>query len=292
MILLTSKKLRILKSILLPTDFSNNSINAINYAMELLKDEVCEFYVINIQKTSSFVSDDLMSMTSSATIYHTLIDIAKKSIKNIINDIKETYNNDLHTFYSIVDYDAIVDGINQACISKNIDLIIMGTKGASGAEKVLFGSNTARVMQRCSTPVLAIPDGCKFKGADKIVLTSNYEIRYNKEDLQSLYDISSMYDSGIDIIHVTSHEDLTTNQEDNKAFLDTYFNNLKHEFINLDQTDIFKAIQDYIKEHDIKILAMTSRHHSFLERLFTRHLVEAFAFNIDIPFLVMENTNQ
>jgi len=37
---------------------------------------------------------------------------------------------------------------------------------------------------------------------------------------------------------------------------------------------------------------MTSRHHSFLERLFARHLVETFAFNIDIPFLVMENKNQ
>lgn len=283
---------RILKSILLPTDFSNNSINAINYAVELLKDEVCEFYVINIQKASSFVSDDLMTMTSSATIYHTLIDIAKKSIKNIIEDVKETYNNKLHQFYSIVDYDNFVDGINQACESRNIDLIIMGTKGASGAEKVLFGSNTARVMQRCNTPVLAIPDGCQFNGVDKIAFTSNYLIEYSKEDLQALYDISSLYKSSIDIIHVTNNGDLTSGQENNKAFLDAYFSNLKHEFIDLEKTDIFKAIQDYIKEKNIKILAMTSRHHSFLERLFTRHLVEAFAFNIDIPFLVMENSNQ
>ncbi|TJY35808.1 universal stress protein [Pontimicrobium aquaticum] len=283
---------RILKSILLPTDFSNNSINAINYAVELLKDEVCEFYVINIQKASSFVSDDLMTMTSSATIYHTLIDIAKKSIKNIIDDVKETYNNNLHQFYSIVDYDNFVDGINQACESRNIDLIIMGTKGASGAEKVLFGSNTARVMQRCNTPVLAIPDGCKFKGVDKIAFTSNYLIKYSNKDLKSLYDISSLYKSSIDIIHVTNNGDLTSSQENNRAFLDAYFSNLKHEFIDLEKADIFKAIQDYIKEKNIKILAMTSRHHSFLERLFTRHLVEAFAFNIDIPFLVMENSNQ
>ncbi|WP_169301400.1 universal stress protein [Pontimicrobium aquaticum] len=281
-----------MKSILLPTDFSNNSINAINYAVELLKDEVCEFYVINIQKASSFVSDDLMTMTSSATIYHTLIDIAKKSIKNIIDDVKETYNNNLHQFYSIVDYDNFVDGINQACESRNIDLIIMGTKGASGAEKVLFGSNTARVMQRCNTPVLAIPDGCKFKGVDKIAFTSNYLIKYSNKDLKSLYDISSLYKSSIDIIHVTNNGDLTSSQENNRAFLDAYFSNLKHEFIDLEKADIFKAIQDYIKEKNIKILAMTSRHHSFLERLFTRHLVEAFAFNIDIPFLVMENSNQ
>ncbi|MCK0109426.1 universal stress protein [Flavobacteriaceae bacterium S0825] len=280
-----------MKLILLPTDFSKNSINAINYAVELFKNEACEFYVINIQKASSFVSDDLMTMTSSATVYHTLIDVAKKSIKNVIKDLKETYNNDLHKFYSIVDYDNFVDGINQACDTRGIDLIIMGTKGASGAEKVLFGSNTARVMQRCSTPVLAIPDGCKFKGLDKIAFTSNFSIRYISEDLKSLFDISKLYNSSIDILHVTEDE-LTSNQMDNRAYLDRYFSNLNHEFVNLQESDVFKAIQDYIKDYDIKILAMTSRQHSFLERLFNRHLVEAFAFNIDIPFLVMENSNQ
>lgn len=281
-----------MKSILLPTDFSKNSINAIKYAVELFKNDVCEFYIINIQKASSFVSDDLMTMTSSATVYHTLIDIAKKSINNVINELKETYNNDLHEFYSIVDYDNFVDGINQACETRKIDLIIMGTKGASGAEKVLFGSNTARVMQRCSTPVLAIPDGCKYNGLDKIAFTSNYSIKYSKEDLQPLFDISNLYKSSVHVLHVTTEEELTSNQENNKIFLDANFGSLKHEFINLEESDIFKAIQDYIKDNNIKVLAMTSRHHSFLERLFARHLVETFAFNIDIPFLVMENKNQ
>lgn len=280
-----------MKSILLPTDFSNNSINAINYAVELLKDEECEFYVLNIQKASSFVSDDLMTMTSSATVYHTLIDIAKKSIKNVIDEVKSTYKNKNHTFYSIVDYDNFVDGINQACESRHIDLIIMGTKGASGAEKALFGSNTARVMQRCSTPVLAIPDGCKFNGLDKIAFTSNYLIEYHKEDIQALLDISSLYKSSIDILHVST-EKLTETQKTNKTILDTYFESLSHEFVNLDASDVFRAIQDYIQNNKIKILAMTSRQHSFFERLFTRHLVEAFAFDIDIPFLVMENSNQ
>ncbi len=281
-----------MKSILLPTDFSKNSINAINYAAELFKNEACEFYVINIQKASSFVSDDLMTMTSSATIYHTLIDIAKKSIKNVINEVKETYNNNSHEFYSIVDYDNFVDGINQVCETRHIDLIVMGTKGASGAEKVIFGSNTARVIQRCSTPVFAIPDGCKFNGLDKIAFTSNYLTKYNKSDLSSLLYISNLYKSTVDILHLTNKDDLTSKQENNKAFLDAYFSNINHEFINLEKKDIFKTVQQYVSDNDIKVLAMTSRHHSFLERLFTKHLVETFVFKIDIPFLVMENSNQ
>ena len=280
-----------MKSILLPTDFSKNSINAIYYAAELLKDERCEFYVINIQKASSFVSDDLMTMSSSATIYQTLIDAAKHSIANVINEIREKFNNPLHEFYSIVDYDNFVDGINQICIARGIDLIIMGTKGASGAEKVIFGSNTARVMQRCSTPVLAIPDGCKFRGVDKIAFPSNYLTIYGKEELDALMHISTMYNSKIDVIHIANKSELSQDQENNRAFLDYCFSGLTHEFVDLDENDIFETVQQYIKDNDIKLLAMMSRRHSFLERLFTRHLVEAFAFKIDIPFLVMENTS-
>jgi nucleotide-binding universal stress UspA family protein len=277
---------------LLPTDFSKNSISAINYAVELFKNEACEFYVINIQKASSFVSDDLMTMSSSATIYNTLIDAAKKSIKNVIDKVETRFNNKLHNFYSVVDYDNFIDGINQICKARDIDLIVMGTKGATGAEKVLFGSNTVRVMQRCSTPVLAIPDQCEFKGMDKLAFTSNYSSIYETVDIEALLGITKLFNSKLDILHLTNDKGLTQDQENNKAFLDASFNEVNHEFIDLNKADMFKTVQDYIQQKDIKMLAMMSRKHSFLERLFTTHLVETFAFKIDIPFLVMENTSE
>jgi len=279
-----------LKAILLPTDFSTNSLNAIEYAMEIFKTEPCEFYLINIQKASSFVSDDLMTMSSSATIYQTLIDAARKSIKNIIIKVEKKYANNLHQFHSIVDYDNFIDGINQICEARHIDLIVMGTKGASGAEKVIFGSNTVRVMQRCNTPVLVIPNGCIFEGLERIAFTSNYASLYNKEDLKPLDDILGLYNSKIDILHLASKNDLSQDQNNNKMLLDAYFSNAIHEFIDLSNKDIFKTILDYLYSNEIKMLAMMSKKHSFLERLFTKHLVETFAFKIDVPFLVMENT--
>ena len=168
----------------------------------------------------------------------------------------------------------------------------MGTKGASGAEKMLFGSHTARVMQRCNTPVLAIPDGCTFKEIDRIAFTSNYTSTYKKDELQILLDISKLYDSKIDILHLANEEHLTEDQENNRGFLDALFGALTHEFVDLEKKDIFKTVHNYINTYDVKMLAMMSRKHSFLERLFARHLVETFAFQIDVPFLVMENTEE
>ena len=281
-----------MKSILLPTDFSNNSLNAIHYALELFRNERCEFFILNVQKASSFVSDDLMTMQSSTTIYQNLIETSKKSIKKIITDVKKKYKSENHVYHSIVDYDNFIDAVNQIIKAKKISLIVMGTKGATGAEKVIFGSNTVRVMQRCDCPVLAIPDNCKFKSLDKIAFTSNYLTLYKKEELKPLITLAEKFNSKIDVLHLTNGEHLTIGQENNRAFLDECFLNLNHEFINLAKKDLFETIEHYILYNDIDLLAMMSRKHSFLERLFTKHKVETFAFKVSIPFLVMENTGK
>lgn len=281
-----------MKSILLPTDFSNSSVNAIYYAIELFKDIRCEFYILNVQKASSFVSDDLMTMQPSTTIYQNLIGSAKKGVEKIIREIKEKYGLKNHVYHSIVDYDNFIDAINQTVKSKQIDLIVMGTQGATGAEKVIFGTNTVRVMQRSSCPVLAVPENCEFESLKKIVFTSNYHSKYKPNELRPLLDLANQFNAKIDVLHLMNGKLLSSNQMNNMAFLDDYFTDLNHEFINIDSDELFETVVDYINVNDIDLLAMMSRRHSFFERLFTRHTVETFAFNINIPYLVMENTGE
>ncbi|MBT8272577.1 MAG: universal stress protein [Bacteroidia bacterium] len=280
-----------MKSILLPTDFSPNSINAINYATDMFKDVVCKFYLLNVQKASAFISDDFRTMSPSTTIYQSLIESTKDSLKKLVSKI-ETRKNPNHSFETVVDYDNFVDAINQMCVAKEIDLIVMGTKGATGAERVLFGSNTVRVMQRCSTPVLAIPQHCTFKGLDKIAFTSNYLTFYNKDELFPLIQMAELFNSEIEVLHMVEEEDLSQDQENNKAFVDACFKYVSHEFVDLEKSNLFDSVMGFIKEKDIKMLAIMSRKHSFLERLFTKHNVEIFGFKIDVPLLVMENTGK
>ncbi|MEH6537176.1 MAG: universal stress protein [Psychroserpens sp.] len=279
-----------MKKILLPTDFSENSINAIHYAIEFFKYEACEFSVLNVQKVSSFVSDDLMAMQPSETIFNALVTSAKEQIKRLITDLETIYGNTLHTFKSKVDYDNFIDAINQVVELEAIDLIIMGTKGASNLGKTLFGSNTVRVIQRSSCPVLAIPNNYKYSEIKDIAFTSNYYTEYKSEDLLPLVNMAEHYDYKVHVIHVKDAEHLTQYQENNRAFLDACFTNIDHSFIELEGGDLFKVITTYIPEHHIDLLAMMSRRHSFLERLFVTHPVESFAFDLKVPLLVMENT--
>lgn len=280
-----------MKTILLPTDFSNNSVNAINYAVQLFKDEPCNFILLNIQKASSFISDDFMTMSSSTTIYQTLIDTAKHSITNLIKNIKTDNNNPKHEFVSLVDYDNFIDGVNQACSKHKVDLIVMGTHGASGAERVLFGSNTVRVIQRCATPVLAIPEGCKFEGLDKIAFPSDYLDSYTAEEFETLMDFVQTHKSKVEILHMIAEDHLTEEQKNNKQILDTVFSNISHDFIDLERSNLYDVVKEYTDANNIKLISMMSRKYGFFDRLFNQHNVETFGFKIEVPFLVMEHAD-
>jgi len=279
-----------MKSILLPTDFSKNSENAIKYALALFQDVTCDFYLLNVQRASSFITDDMMVMASSATIYQTIVDVSKRSLENLITKIEIKYSNDKHSFHSVVDYDNFIDSINQVTLNKNIDLIVMGTKGASGLEKVIFGSNTVHVMQRCKAPVLAIPDGCLFNGLDKIAFTTNYETLHNIEELKPLKYLLTLHSSKLNVLHFDDREGKSNQKNENKEFLKAHFNDITYENKDSYRSEMYKTLEEYVHSNNIKLIAMMRRKHTFLERLFNRHPEETLAFSIDIPFLIMENS--
>ncbi|TYA71600.1 universal stress protein [Seonamhaeicola marinus] len=275
-----------MRAILLPTDFSKNSLNAINYAVELFKEVDCQFYVLNVQKASAFISDDMMVVSSTTTIYNTLIDAAKKSIANVISNIKTKHNNKKHSFHSIVDYDNFMDSINQMVKKYNIDLIVMGTKGASGLSRILFGSNTVRVMRNCDTPLLAIPSECEFNALKEIGFVTNHITLYDKETLKALKDLVTISTADLTILHLTND----TNSEEyihNHTFFDLYFNKVSHRSIETEREGILNSIKTKEEYDNIGMLSIVKKHHSFLEYLLKNFTEEEIAYSCQLPLLIL-----
>lgn len=272
-----------MKAILLPTDFSKNSMNAIEFAMNYFEKETCDFYIINVQKASSFVTDDMMSVSFSSTIYSTIVDAAKKSIENVITMIRSKYNNKNHTFHSIVDYDNFIDSIDQASKLNNIDLIVMGTKGASGLSKYIFGSNTVRVMQRLEIPVLAIPEGCEFVIPDKTAILIDNIFKKDINKLTPLKSLLSGFNTTLTGLSFKGDKFNSSNK-----FLEALFKKVEYKELNISDNDLFKSTEKFLHDNNFKMLAILNEKHSFIERLLTTHDVERFGFNIQIPFFVMD----
>lgn len=278
-----------MKTILLPTDFSKNSINAINYALELYKNVPCVFYVLHVFKTSAIISDDLMVSNASATLYEAVIDTTKKKMVRFISELKLNYNNEKHQFKSVVDYDNFIDSINQVTNLYKVDLIIMGTKGASGLQKVLFGSNTIKVIKRCAAPVLAVPAHFEYSKLKNIAYTTSFKRHYKKKELAILNHFISLENSRLYIIHALFENEIPEDLVSSEDFFKLNFNQPLFEYLKLKNKTVYKSIYEFTKTNNINLLALSGSNYSFFERLFVKHTIDNVAFSMDIPFLIIKS---
>lgn len=274
--------------VLLPTDFSTNAKYAIDYAAQLFKNERVDFYLWHVVRASSYITDDLITVKPSASVYESVISSSKKAIEGLKEDLIVQFENPKHTYNTLLDYDNFVDAINQVIEIEGIDLIVMGTKGSSNLEKMLFGSNTIKVIQRTCCPVLAVPQAEIFEPIHKIAFTSNYETEYSKSEFSILKKIANIQQAEIRILHVYNEDELSDIQKQNKKVLHELLAEIPHEFIDLDGSNTYDTIHNYLAGSMIHLLCITNKKHSFIERLFNITNVEIEVENITMPLLVID----
>jgi nucleotide-binding universal stress UspA family protein len=198
----------------------------------------------------------------------------------------------IHTFYTVSKQDNLLDAIKEVVELKDIDLVVMGTKGASGAKELFLGSNTVFVIRKASAPVMAIPEQVKYHPVRNILFPSDYLIRYRPEDLLPVLQIARMHQARVTLLHVIEEGGLTPEQKDNKAHLERHLEELEYETVELEGELMPDAVLAYIAEHPVDLLVMMNRRHSFFERLLLRQNVDQIGFHVRIPFLVVPDRSK
>src|SRR5690606_36873058 len=131
----------IMKNILIPTDFSENSWNAIEYALQLYKKDRCNIYLLHVVSTMEYLGDDLSLIPAINSLEDTMIKDAKAQLQTLEKRIGRLSFNTKHNFIPMAVYGLFLDTLRSEVNDKEIDMIVMGTKGASGLKKVVLGSN-------------------------------------------------------------------------------------------------------------------------------------------------------
>ncbi len=276
-----------MKKILLPTDFSDNAKNAIVYALKLFKEEECTFYILNTYTPIVYQMEYMQASTGQFELF----DVVKKSSLNglsaIKEEIEETHFNAKHTIETISTFNTLISEIKDLIKSKNIDMVVMGTQGASDVKGVLFGSNTVHVINAVKSPVLAIPSGFSFEGPHEVLFPSDYEVDFQDAQILPLVDLASRYHSRVHILHVNYGEALSEKQQKNKAKLEGYFKNIAHLFHDVKNKNIDGAIHEFQRKTRVNLLVMINNKHSFFENIFFKSTIKQIGFQLDIPFLVI-----
>lgn len=276
-----------MKNILLPTDFSENSWNAIRYAMHLFTDEVCTFYLLNTYTPVIYHVEYVLGHPAQFGLQDSIRNTAQQQLNTLSNRIMEVFgNNPKHDIQQMARFDGLVSGIKEFLNLHAIHLIVMGTKGATGAKEVLFGSNTVQVFKNVKCPVLAIPEGFIYKKPNIILFPSDYGITYHKKQLEILFDIINSQASKIHILHVLTSV-LSDFQLRNKARLQHLLSNINYAMHETQDENVMQGITNLQNEIAANMLVMINNKKSFFENILFNSTVNQIGFHLTTPFLVI-----
>lgn len=162
-----------MKTIFVPTDLSANSTNALRYALHLAKQAKTERIVLFHHNPQIYTGDiPVLYMDDLNSLNSELKENLEKEIARILETIPGM-NSGLLTEAIVTTEAGSITAIAEHAHKAKADLIVMGTHGKTGLSRLVLGSVTAGVIEVSPIPVLAIPEGFRFKDVEHVSYASS-----------------------------------------------------------------------------------------------------------------------
>ena len=271
-----------IKNILIPTDFSDNAKKAFEYGKVIAKAIGVEItllhsyhvIVVSPEVDAQMIDEEIESLETETEENFSLLskELQDEGIK----------------FKTFSSQGLLLDEIDLAIDTHEIDMIIMGTKGAGNMMSRVLGSNTEAVLNRFDIPIWIIPEDANIS-FDKACFASNFE----DSDFDHIKDIDSLLNAlGTKMIfaHI-SEDDITVDIEKNMLtmagnVIDSMSLKCQVDYRFLIGDDISESIHNFVKSDDINLLILNKVKRNWVESLFHRSLSNDMAYNSHIPVLI------
>ncbi len=278
-----------MKTILVPTDFSDTSINAAKYAFGLAKQVGAkEIVLYNSFITPISTTLDPSVPGISIVDFETLETASIEGLQSVKAKLLQTFGDTPVSIELLSKHGYLSDNINSACDETNADVIVMGITGGGVISEKVFGSNTTIIAKYAKIPVIIVPADSCYKHISKLLLVSDFiEI----EEYVPFIPIKKVLDetnAKLMILHVAenSHHSLYEGAYECFAFKEL-FEGYNPEFHFLVNSNFAQAINDFAVDNNADVTIVIPKKHSLLESIFTRSHTKELAFHSCIPLMAV-----
>ena len=276
-----------MKKILLPTDFSANAYNAIEYALQLFKDEECIFYLLHAFAPGSYIISSVDDGPSNMVIE----DVARRNAEEQLQEIKSKIDAEhaypKHTLEVIISFSSLMSEMKSIVKERGIDLIVMGTQGATGAKEVFLGTNTMDAIRKVKIALIAVPEGFTYQKPQEILFTTDLKFSMENKYLPLLRWIGTKHIARINALNIYTGRSLEPYQEEVKNQLATYFKDNSYLFHELEYMSVTEAVEHFQIKHKADFLVMINNKHTYFENLLFKPVIKEIVYHTSIPFMVI-----
>ncbi|MDP3353683.1 MAG: universal stress protein [Flavobacteriaceae bacterium] len=264
-----------MKRILVPVDFSKEAKVAAKVAARIAKLTNSDIYLLHMLELPSGVIDSgNFGGTSNAP---TSLLFVKRAHEKFVRFKKQHFLAGINVI-EIVQFNKAFEGILEETEKQNIDLIVMGSKGVSGIEEILIGSNTEKVVRRSDVPVLVVKEAPDDFKIDDIVFASNFHIE-NRNTFQKIIDFATFFDANLHLLKVNTIHNFETTKKTSeliRAFVNEF--DIGNHTLNIyNDITIEKGILNFSNDIGADLIAINTHGRRGLAHLFNGSIGEDIA---------------
>jgi len=287
---------RAMNTILVPIDYSENSKNALSYALEIARFTGSEiilyhvFYPVVSPPAAYDVADVVQAMEEART--RELAAFASRTVQKLAESSGRTNGTagyDGVSIRSVASMGSAYEMILKAIDKYKVDLVIMGMQGGGAISQAILGSTTISVMQASLVPVLAIPKGIPYSPIKSIVFAVNLKKLPAAVDLHMLHEFVLACKAQLHVLH------LYRNNEQQVKFdalsplknITEKLQGISYEVAFDVVEDVAAGIQQFIQETASDLLVLLPQKHNFFERLLDKSVTGRITAHPTVPLLAL-----
>jgi len=273
-----------MKKILIPTDFSKYADEAIEVGAQIAKENDCEIILIHMLELPGQMNDAITGATSIPEIM-----LFKRKAEETLKNIKNRPYLAGLKITEVVRLDGAYQGINNYIKQHSMDLIVMGSHGATGINEIIIGSNTEKVVRQSETPVLVIKNKIDHFKIKKIVFASDFS-KDIKKPFQKLLDFNKLFGSKLKLVMICTPNSFKSTTAARKIVTDFVadFDMPEYSFEIHNESNIEKGIINYAEEKNADLIALCTHGRTGLGHFFTGSISEDLVNHATKPVLTFK----
>ncbi len=269
--------------ILILTDFSALASVAMKYAAKMSHNLEAEYTIVNVVRLDGLPKTN-MRMKS---IEKSMIEASFQEGELLVQEMQKEARIGSQIHFKAIKGHTVADQVRRYLQKNPVDLVVMGSQGASSIKKFRLGGTAVSVIETCPMPVLSIPKWAAFKKFGTVVYAS--DLKNVQKELDILLPFANIFESTIQMVHVVSHMDKKIEAQKNEV--DKLIQNANYDKLTFKvilDDNVPEAIDGFIKSSKADLLTTFTHELSLYEKLFGLSVTRTLAYQGNIPLLAFK----
>lgn len=274
-----------MKTIIVSTDFSPVALNATNFAVDMAIAIKADLLLLNVYNIPVAYSGDVPVMLLSVDDLREGSETQLEALKKNINHITSGKINVI----TAARMGNTVDELEEICREINPFAVVMGAKGKSGIENVVFGSTALTAIRHLTWPVICVPAGKEYgKGIKKIGFACDFRKVAETTPAQQIKSIVKEFGAELHILNVDYNEKHFKPGTPIESFhLHDMFSDLNPVYHYINHPDVEDGIHEFAEKNNLDLLITIPKKHKLLDGVFKPSSTKQLVFQSHVPVLCL-----